>query len=132
MSKIKIVADSTCDLSPELIKRYDVEIVPLFVALDDKIYRDGSEITPDDVYAWADEHKTVPKTSAISQEDVRAVFKKYINEGYDIFYTGISSEMSASHNIALRCWIRAIFPPELGIALSVPVSLRRAAWALRK
>mgnify|MGYP004463392859 FL=1 len=100
MNKIKIVADSTCDLSPELVKRYDVEIVPLFVALDDKIYRDGKEITPDEVYAWADEHKTVPKTSAISQEDVRAVFKKYINEGYDIFYTGISSEMSASHNIA--------------------------------
>ena len=37
MNKIKIVADSTCDLSPELVKRYDVEIVPLFVALDDKI-----------------------------------------------------------------------------------------------
>ena len=49
MSKIKIVADSTCDLSPELVKRYDVEIVPLFVALDDKIYRDGKEITPDEV-----------------------------------------------------------------------------------
>ena len=47
MSKIKIVADSTCDLSPELVKRYDVEIVPLFVALDDKIYRDGKEITFD-------------------------------------------------------------------------------------
>ena len=74
MSKIKIVADSTCDLSPELVKRYDVEIVPLFVALDDKIYRDGKEITPDEVYAWADEHKRCRKPLQF----LRRMFARYL------------------------------------------------------
>lgn len=100
MNKIKIIADSTCDLSKELIQRYDIEIVPLFVCLDDKMFRDGVEITPDEVYLWADKNKMVPKTAAISPEDILQAFKKYIDLGYDVFYTGISSEMSASHQVA--------------------------------
>ena len=56
--KVKIISDSTCDLSPELIKRYDVEILPLYVTLGDESLKDGVDITPDQLYAWADEHKT--------------------------------------------------------------------------
>lgn len=100
MNKVKLICDSTCDLSPELIKRYDVEIVPLSVCLGEQIYADGVDITPDEVYAWADKEKTVPKTSAISPDKISQVFKKYISEGYDILYTGISSEMSASYHVA--------------------------------
>ena len=47
--KVKIIADSTCDLSPELIKKYDVEIVPLYVTLGDESLRDGVDITPDEL-----------------------------------------------------------------------------------
>ena len=45
--KVKIISDSTCDLSPELIKRYDVEILPLYVTLGDESLKDGVDITPD-------------------------------------------------------------------------------------
>lgn len=95
--KVKIIADSTCDLSPELIKKYDVEIIPLYVTLGDESLKDGVDITPDELYAWADEHKTTPKTAAITQEDAYEVFKKYADQGYEIVYTGISSEMSVSY-----------------------------------
>ena len=100
MNKVKIICDSTCDLGTDIVKRFDVDVVPLFVCLGDKTYRDGVDITPDEVYQWADKEKTVPKTSAVSLENLTQLFKKYVDEGYDIFYTGISSEMSASYHVA--------------------------------
>ena len=48
---IRIVSDSTCDLSPELIKRYSIEIVPLCIELGDREYLDGVNITPDVIAA---------------------------------------------------------------------------------
>ena len=98
--KVKIIADSTCDLSPELIKKYDVEIVPLYVTLGDESLRDGVDITPDELYRWADKNKTTPKTAAISQADAYKVMKKYVEQGCEIVYTGISSEMSVAHGNA--------------------------------
>ena len=67
---VKIIADSTCDLSPELISKYDIEIIPLHIVLDDKEYEDGKTITPDEIYEWADANKTTPKTSAAGIEQV--------------------------------------------------------------
>lgn len=98
--KVKIIADSTCDLSPELIKKYDVEIVPLYVTLGDESLRDGVDITPDELYRWADKNKTTPKTAAITQADAYKVMKKYVEQGCEIVYTGISSEMSVTHGNA--------------------------------
>lgn len=97
--KVKIISDSTCDLSPELIKRYDVEILPLYVTLGDESLKDGVDITPDQLYAWADEHKTNPKTAAVTQADAYNVLKKYVEQGCQIVYTGISSEMSVSYGV---------------------------------
>ena len=97
--KVKIISDSTCDLSPELIKRYDVEILPLYVTRGDESLKDGVDITPDQLYAWADEHKTTPKTAAVTQADAYNVLKKYVEQGCQIVYTGISSEMSVSYGV---------------------------------
>ena len=66
MKKIKIIADSTCDLSDSLIKKYDIAIVPLCIIMDDKNYFDGENLTPDEIFRWADANKTTPKTAAIS------------------------------------------------------------------
>ena len=62
---VKIISDSTSDLSKELIDKYDIDIIPLHILLGDKEYRDGVDITPQDIYKWADENKTTPKTSAV-------------------------------------------------------------------
>ena len=65
---VKIISDSTCDLSPELVNRYDIDILPLHILLGEKEYKDGKNITPDEIFAWSDAHKTTPKTSAPSLE----------------------------------------------------------------
>ena len=58
---IRIFSDSTCDLSKELIERYDITILPLHILLGAEEFLDGVDITPDEIYKWSDEHKTTPK-----------------------------------------------------------------------
>ena len=62
---IKIVSDSTCDLSKELIEKHDIQIVPLHILLGEKEYLDGVEISPDEIYTWADQNED---TSPISEK----------------------------------------------------------------
>lgn len=96
---IKIISDSTCDLSRELVERYDVEVIPLHILLGESDFEDGRGITPDDIYRWADENKAVPKTSACNQEYVKKVFKSYLEKGMEIVCFSISSQMSSTYNV---------------------------------
>ena len=93
---IKIISDSTCDLSAELLKQYDIDIIPLHIHLGDKEYKDGVNITPDELYAWSDQNKTTPKTSAISITDAIEVFQIYTEKQNEIICFSISNEMSAT------------------------------------
>jgi len=100
MGKIKIVADSTCDLSRELIEKYDISIIPLCILLDEKSYYDGEDITPDEIFEWSEEKKTTPKTAAISFDKSQEILKPFMESGDDIIFFGISSEMSSTCNVA--------------------------------
>lgn len=95
----KIIADSTCDLSKELIEKYDVEILPLHILLGEKEYLDGVNISPAEIYAWSDENKQTPKTSAIDMNTPVEVFQKYLDEGMEIVCFSISDDMSTTGNI---------------------------------
>ena len=94
--KVKITADSTIDLTPELIEKYDIAILPLVVNLGDDTYYDGVDIKPDDIYKYFDETGNLPKTGARSPEDFKDFFKKYLDEGYEVFYLGIGSDLSCT------------------------------------
>ena len=100
MSNIRIVADSTCDLPKDLLEKYNISIIPLCIVMGDESYYDGIETTPDEIYAWADENKTTPKTAAISMDKAEDVFKPFMEAGDDIIFFGISSEMSTTCNVA--------------------------------
>ena len=100
MKKVKIIADSTCDLSKELIEKYNITIVPLCIVLDEKSYFDGEDITPDEIYAWSDEKKTTPKTAAVTFDRVADAYKAHAEAGEDIIFFGISSQMSTTCNVA--------------------------------
>ena len=93
---VKILADSTCDLSPSLISRYKIGIIPLYVHLGEKEYKDGVDITPSDLYKWSDEHNETPRTSAPGIEDIESFLDKDSTDEYVIFT--ISSSMSSSYN----------------------------------
>ena len=96
---VKIIADSTCDLSEDLVEKYDVEILPLNIVLGDEEYQDGVNITPDEIYAWADEHKTTPKTSAVGIDVAMEVLGRFLNQGKEIVAFAISGDMSTTANV---------------------------------
>lgn len=96
---VKIISDSTCDLSPELIERYDIDILPLHIVLGEEEFLDGKNITPDEIYAWADKNQTTPKTSAPAFEDAIALMRPYVEAQWEIVCFSISEEMSTSANV---------------------------------
>lgn len=93
---VKIISDSTCDLSPELMARYDIDIIPLHIILGEDDYLDG-RISPEDIYRWSDENNMSPKTAAVSMEDALAAFKPY--KGQEVVIFTISGSMSSTYNV---------------------------------
>ena len=103
MNKVIVMTDSTCDLSEELVKKYDIKVYPLHVTFpgDDKDYLDGKNCFPEEVYKRCEENGFTPKTGAINIIEFINYFKEYIDKGYDIIYTGIGANLSSSYNNAL-------------------------------
>jgi len=93
---VKIIADSTCDLSAELIARGDIHILPLHILLGDQEYLDGQSITPEEIFNWSDANRTTPKTSAASMEEAKQLLRPLLNEGHEVICFAISSSMSAT------------------------------------
>jgi len=96
MEKIKLISDSTCDLSEKLLKKHDIDIVPLYVNFNEESYRDLVDLNTEKMYELVDKHKILPKTSATSPGDFYSVFKKYLDQGYKIIYFGIGSKFSGT------------------------------------
>lgn len=98
--KVLIVSDSTSDLSAEIIERYGIKILPLGVSLGEKLFSDGVDITPEDIYYHYEMTGELPKTSAVNMADFSDFFEKYTGEGYSIVCFTISSHMSSTFNNA--------------------------------
>ena len=97
--KLKITSDSTCDLGG-LVEKYNIGIMPLNVHLDMETYNDGVDITPEDIFAFVERTKMLPKTSARSQDDYENFFAKYLEEADEVLHFSISTKSSVSHNVA--------------------------------
>lgn len=100
MGNIKITGDSTIDLSPELLSRYDVSLAPLYINMDGDSYRDGVTISPDDIYAYVERTGNLPKTSAPSVEDYLLLFRELKKDYESIIHFNISAEFSSAHQNA--------------------------------
>mgnify|MGYP004531437381 FL=1 len=101
MKKIAISLDSASDLSKELIEKYDFKIIPFGVNLGDKFFYDG-EITPEEIFEYADNNKTLPKTNAVNEEAFKEHFAKILNDYDAIIHFDISSEMSSAYQNAVN------------------------------
>lgn len=99
METIRIVADSTCDLSQELKEQYQILTIPLHIVMEDKNYLDGEQITPEEIYEWSDRNQITPKTAAVSYEKALEVLQPLMDAGNTILFFGISQQMSATCNI---------------------------------
>lgn len=107
---IRIITDSTCDLSKELIERYNIRVIPLHVSFpgDDTEYLDGVNINSEQVYTLAAKLNVLPKTGAANVAEFIKVFEEELAKGNEIFYVGIGSGLSSSYNNA--CIAREQFP----------------------
>ncbi len=99
MSIIKIVADSTCDLSKDILETYDISVIPLMISMGDITKKDGTEVLPDEIYKWSNKTGQTPKTAAPTIGDAIAFIEPFIKEERDIIFFGISEAMSATCNI---------------------------------
>lgn len=99
MGNIRLVADSTCDLSNELKKKFDIYTIPLCIVMDEKSCFDGEEIMPDQIFEWSDAHRTTPKTAAAPYTRAMDTLKPFIDAGDDIIFFGISEQMSTTCNV---------------------------------
>ncbi|MBQ7368911.1 MAG: DegV family protein [Clostridia bacterium] len=96
---IRITSDSTCDLN-HLVEERNIGILPLQVNLDDKPYRDGVNITPQDIFDFVERTKILPKTSAPSIGDYEEFFAEQLKGADELIHFNISSKSSGSHNMA--------------------------------
>ncbi len=86
MNPVKLIADSSCDIGPELAKRYDVDFVHIHVRMNGNEYLDGIDITHQDIYDNYEKNHVLPSTAAMNIDEYEAVFRPYIEQGYDIVH----------------------------------------------
>jgi len=97
----RIFTDSTSDISVAEKELFHIETLPLHVILGDTDHLDGVDVTEDQLFAYANETKTLPKTAAVGLNDFIQAFRKALDEGYDdLIYTGLSSKLSSTYNNA--------------------------------
>ena len=92
---IRVVADSTCDLSDDLISKYQITILPLYVTLNDHTYRDRVDISAEDILRSVDNGAELPKTAAVSVAAYADCFEALRKECDAIICIGISSDFSS-------------------------------------
>ena len=101
MSQIVISADSTCDLPKELVEKYDIKIVPLYIVFGDESKKDAVEATPEDIYDYVNKTGQLTKTSAVPVGEYMDCFEKFTEGGKTLIHFSISSGFSSTHNNAL-------------------------------
>jgi len=94
---VKIICDSTCDLTPEILKTFDIEVVPLSIFVNNRNYQDGIDLNTSQLFTLIEESKQLPKTSAPAIETYQKAFGKYP----ELIYISISSQLSASYQSSI-------------------------------
>ena len=100
MEKIKIITDSTADLSKELYEKYDIEVLPLLINFGEESYLDGVEINPQKVFERIEKEDVLPTTAQVIPNRFIEAYKKYLSEGYKIISIHMSSTMSGTYQSA--------------------------------
>ncbi len=100
MAKILITADSTCDLSADLLEKYQVRLLPLYVVKGEESLKDGVEIVPQDIYDYVEQTGNITKTAAASVGDYLDFFQPLVEEGYEVVHLNISTGFSSCYQNA--------------------------------
>lgn len=143
MKKIKIITDSTCDLNREVIKKNNIEVIPLMVNFGEKTYFDGVDIDVRKFLMKINEEDEFPTTTGINPHVFYESYKKYLDEGYKIISIHLSSKMSGTYQAA--CLAKEMLETEdiivinsmnvtagLGLLVIKAVELREKEYSIEK
>lgn len=97
---IKITADSTCDLSPQLLSKYDISLAPLHVLVDADDYLDGVNITPKDIFHYVSVENKTCSTAAINTYEYEQFFEPFAKKYDAVLHINLGSEFSSCHQNA--------------------------------
>lgn len=94
---VRILSDSCVDLDASLLKKLEVECVPLTVTFGDQSFRDGVDISQEEFYRRIRSERAMPRTSQISPAAYTEVFRRLTADGAEVVYIGLSSGLSGSY-----------------------------------
>ena len=98
--RIKITADSTCDLPPDIIDRYNIGITPLYIMKDEKPYKDSLEISVNDIFEYVESGAGMTRSSAINVSEYQEYFSDWLKDCDAIIHINISSYFSVCNQSA--------------------------------
>ncbi|KMM62462.1 DegV domain-containing protein [Bacillus glycinifermentans] len=101
MVNIKIVTDSTADLSRETLRKYGISVLPLSIAIDGKIYRDQIDIQSDEFIEKMGEAAELPKSSQPPLGAFVDLYEKLTEDGSEVISIHLSSELSGTYQTAV-------------------------------
>jgi DegV family protein with EDD domain len=100
MRKVAVLTDSTCCLPAELIQKYDIHVVPIYVIHQGKSYRDRIDISPNEIYKIMRARKDLPTTSVPSPEDFLDAYEVVSQKVKNILCITVTSLQSGTFNMA--------------------------------
>jgi len=89
---INILTDSTADIPDELLAKHCIEVIPMYVQLNGRMYHDGEDIEPDEIFEWVKTTGNYPTTSAPPPAD----FKKFFGRKDPSLFIGVSGKLSTT------------------------------------
>ena len=98
--RYQITSDSTCDLSPEQLEKYNIRLLPLYVDMDGRTLRDGVDVKPDDIYAHVAAGGGLPKTAAVNMADYVRAFTELSAKNDFVIHVCISMDFSCCYQTA--------------------------------
>lgn len=101
MKKLQIICDSLADIPKHIVEKYNIEIIPLTIRMNEIDYKDGINISNKEFYQKLKELKDIPKTSQATYVQFEEFFKKHINEGKSVLYISGSSKVTGTHQSAI-------------------------------
>lgn len=94
--KIAISAESTIDLPAEILKKYDIHVLPYTIILGDKEYVDGQTTNPTQIFDFVKENKILPKTTALNEQEYSDFFKNLLKSYDAVVHFCLSSKISST------------------------------------
>jgi len=94
---IRIVTDSTCDLPPDVLARYGITVVPLYINIGDRGYLDGIDLSREEFYQQLSDPARLPSTAAPGTEMFRRTYEELASENAtEILSIHVSGTLSAT------------------------------------